>query len=212
MGYLLENCLFARLSSDIISKCQPYSCGMDAEIDSFFHEHTKDNYADYQDEMMGYSHCFYTDVSAFNEAHPESPRQPEIVCAFSLSNSALRTAPLPSTQRNRFNKTIPNAKRRSQYPAVLIGRLCVFDSFHHLNVGKEMMDLIKTVVLNQENTSAARYLVVDAVNQQKVLEYYLNNGFQFLFSSDEEERDCLHKKSSPTRLMYFDLILLNQKL
>lgn len=212
MGYLLDNCLFDRLSSDLINQCQPYSCEIDADIDSFFYDNTKDNYADYQDEMMGYSHCFYTDVSKYNEEHPESPQKPELVCAFSLSNTALRTAPLPNPKRNRFNKSIPNAKRRSQYPAVLIGRICVFDSFRHLNVGKEMMDLIKTIVLNPENSSAARYLVVDAVNQPKVLEYYLSNGFQFLFSSDEEEQQCLRKSSCPTRLMYFDLILLNQQL
>ena len=61
MGYLLDNCLFDRLSSDIINQCQPYSCEKDADIDSFFHDNTKDNYSDYQNEMMGYSHCFYTD-------------------------------------------------------------------------------------------------------------------------------------------------------
>lgn len=36
MGYLLDNCLFDRLSSDIINQCQPYSCEKDADIDSFF--------------------------------------------------------------------------------------------------------------------------------------------------------------------------------
>ena len=159
MGYLLDNCLFDRLSSDIINQCQPYSCEKDADI-----------------------------------------------------NSALRTAPLPNTKRNRFNKPIPNAKRRSQYPAILIGRLCVFDNFRHLDVGREMMDLIKTLAVNPENPSAARYLVVDAVNTPKVLDYYLNNGFDFLFSSDEEEMNCLRKTSCPTRLMYFDLIVLNLQL
>lgn len=212
MGYLLDNCLFGRLSSDIINQCQPYGCSMDADIDSFFHDNTKDNYSDYQNEMMGYSHCFYTDVNEYNAAHPDSPKRSELVCAFSLSNSALRTAPLPNSKRNRFNKHIPNSKRRSQYPAILIGRLCVFDAFRHLNVGREMMDLIKTIAIDSANTSAARYLVVDAVNQPKVLEYYLNNGFQFLFSSEEEEQECLHKGDSPTRLMFFDLIILNQNL
>lgn len=211
MGYLLDNCLFDRLTSDIIYQCQPYSCEKDADIDSFFHSNTKDNFADYQNEMMGYSHCFYTDVSDYNSTHPESPRQPELVCAFSLSNSALRTAPLPNPKRNRFNKSIPNAKRRSQYPAILIGQLCVFDKFRHLDVGREMMNLIKTLAINPDNTSAARFLVVDALNTPKVLEYYRNNGFDFLFSSDDEEMNCLHKASCPTRLMYFDLIVLNQQ-
>ena len=35
MGYLLDNCLFDRLTSDIIDQCQPYSCEKDADIDSF---------------------------------------------------------------------------------------------------------------------------------------------------------------------------------
>lgn len=212
MGYLSDNCLFDRLASDIINQCQPYSCKKDADIDSFFHDNTKDNYADYNTEMMGYSHCFYTDVSEYNEKHPDSPVKPELVCAFSLSNSSLRTAPLPNNKRNKFNRAIPNAKRRSQYPAILIGRLCVFDKFRHHNVGGEMMDLIKTIAINPENATAARYLVADAVNNPKVLEYYRNNGFEFLFASDEEEMDCLQKSTCQTRLMFFDLILLNPQL
>ncbi|MFA6593556.1 MAG: N-acetyltransferase [Bacteroidales bacterium] len=170
--------------------------------------------------MMGYSHCFYTDGA-----------NPQMVCAFSLSHSALRTELLPKPKRNKFNKTIPNPKRRSQYPAILIGRLCVFDDFRHFKVGDEMMDLIKTIAIDQNNPCAARFLVVDAVNNEKVIEYYQNNGFKFLFESDSEEQGCLHnvlhetllqkiKKivsgtekpaiNCPTRLMYFDLIVLNQ--
>ncbi len=75
-----------------------------------------------------------------------------------------------------------------------------------------MMDLIKTLAINPENTSAARFLVVDAVNTPKVLDYYLNNGFDFIFSSDEEEQSCLHKTSCLTRLMFYDLIVLNQQI
>lgn len=220
MGYLLNNCLFDRLSTAIINQCQPYKCSKDSNIDSFFHDGAKDNYADYDTEMMGFSHCFYTDAE-----------HPQMVCAFSLSNTALRTAPLPKSERNKFNKVIPNAKRRSQYPAILIGQLCVFDGFGHHHVGDEMMDLIKTLAINPENTIAARYLVVDAVNTPKVISFYESNGFKFLFASDREEQECLHNipqesiwrkikravvgsnepiSKSRTRLMYFDLIVLNQ--
>ena len=94
-----------------------------------------------------------------------------------------------------------------------------------------MMDLIKTIAINPENTTAARYLVVDAVNTPKVISFYKNNGFKFLFTSDMEEQECLHnipeesiwrkiirsvtgsKEQNPecrTRLMYFDLIVLHQ--
>lgn len=220
MGYLLDHCLFDRLSTEIINQCQPFKCSKDPDIDSFFHNDTKDNYSDYNKEMMGYSHCFYTDSST-----------PEMVCAFSLSHSALRTSPLPKRKRNKFNKSIPNNKRRSQYPAILIGQLCVFDKFTHNNIGEEMVDLIKTLAIEETNNCAARFLVVDAVNTPKVLSFYKNNGFDFLFSSDEEELECLHslvkeslfqrlkrtlfRQPKPvveckTRLMFFDLILLQQ--
>ena len=221
MGFLLEHCLFDRLSSEIIKQCKSYVCKKDDNINAFFHDDTKDNYADYENELMGFSHCFFTDSDS-----------PEMVCAFSLSNTALRTAPLPKPRRNRFNKTIPNAKRRAQYPAILIGQLCVFDKYAHMGIGKELMDLIKTIAINPDNNCAARYLVVDAVNEPKVISYYQDNGFQFLFSTDEEELECLHElpregwfkrlacvlagKEKPeyrcsTRLMYFDLILLNAR-
>lgn len=226
MGYLLDSCHFDKLSDEIIDQCQPYKCSKDPDIDSFFHKDTKDNFSDDNSEMMGYSHCFYT-----NEEHPR------MVCAFSLSNSALRTDTLPNRKRNKFNKSIPNAKRRSQYPAILIGQLCVFDGFGHNfikeNVGDEMMDLIKTIAIGADNDSATRYLVVDAVNNKNVVEYYKRNGFSFLFESDEEElkyvrnrgtdqsiirqikdffcrRNKQEKPKCKTRLMFFDLVLLKQ--
>ena len=86
------------------------------------------------------------------------------LCAFSLASSALRTDTLPNNKRNKFNRPIPNSKRRSQYPAILIGQLCIFDGFGH-NIGDEMMDLIKTMVIDPENDNAARYIVVDAINK-----------------------------------------------
>lgn len=236
MGYLLDYCFFDRLSPEIIDQCQPYICSKDKGIDSFFHKDHKDNFEDYLSEMMGYTHCFYTDESHYQNETDEIVK-PKMVCAFSLSSSALRTDILPKRTRNRFNKSIPNSKRRSQYPALLIGQLCVFDGFGNhsfpYNVGDEMMDLIKTLAIRPENDCAVRYLVVDAINNPSVIDYYLRNGFDFLFESDEEELQCLHgdpvnnsfinrikqfilpqkgkKHNCKTRLMLFDLILLNKK-
>lgn len=226
MGYLLDHCCFDKLSSQIIDRCQPFSCKNDAGINSFFHNGTPDNYADYQKERMAVSHCFHTDEPS-----------PRMVCAFSLSSTALRVDILPGSGRSRFNRRrkIPNTKRRAQYPAILIGQLCVFDgfgshSFEEGDVGKEMMDLIKTIALNPDNNVAVRYLVVDATNKPSVLEYYQRNGFEFLFTSESDEYDYLHKKGNHhglfqriknfwakepkvkdplnTRLMLFDLIVL----
>lgn len=213
MGYLLDNCHFDRLSSEIIGQCQPYTCSKDADIDSFFHDNTPDNYADYLTEMMGTTHCFYTDVS-------NSEVRPKMVCAFSLSSSSLRTDVLPRQRRNSLNRSIPNAKRRSQYPAILIGELCVFDGFGHHSFGydiaDELMNLIKTIAINPDNNFSSRYLIVDALNSPEVIEYYQRNGFVFLFASDEEELEYLRgipsdgSQKCKTRLMLFDLIVLKQ--
>lgn len=215
MGYLLDNCRFGRLTSEIINQCQPYTCSKNADIDSFFHDHTQDNYRDYRLEMMGTTHCFFTDEK-------DNTTQPKMVCAFSLSNSSLRTDILPKNRRNRLNRSIPNAKRRFQYPAILIGELCVFDGFGHktfgYNIADEMMNLIKTIAIDPDNNSSSRYLIVDALNSPEVIEYYKRNGFEFLFASDEEELEHLRSGHSSdvqncrTRLMFFDLVVLNQQM
>ena len=215
MGYLLDNCRFGRLTSEIINQCQPYTCSKNADIDSFFHDHTRDNYRDYRLEMMGTTHCFFTDEK-------DNTTQPKMVCAFSLSNSSLRTDILPQNRRNRLNRSIPNAKRRFQYPAILIGELCVFDGFGHktfgYNIADEMMNLIKTIAIDPDNNSSSRYLIVDALNSPEVIEYYKRNGFEFLFASDEEEIEHLRSGHSSdvqncrTRLMFFDLVVLNQQM
>lgn len=209
MGFLSENCILDRLSEAVINKCLPYKCSKDADIDSFFHYGTQDNYLNYNEEMMAYSHCLYTTSDT-----------PQMVCAFSLSNTSLRTVALPKDKRNKFNRVIPNNKRRSQYPAILIGNLCVFDDFRHYNIGKELLDLIKTMAVDSYNLCAARYLIVDAINKPQVLSFYKENAFDFLFSSEDEERMCINNNLSGTtdnnilnchtRLMYFDLIVLKQ--
>ena len=215
MGYLLDNCRFGRLTSEIINQCQPYTCSKNADIDSFFHDHTYDNYRDYRLEMMGTTHCFFTDEK-------DNTTQPKMVCAFSLSNSSLRTDILPQNRRNRLNRSIPNAKRRFQYPAILIGELCVFDGFGHktfgYNIADEMMNLIKTIAIDPDNNTSSRYLIVDALNSPEVIEFYKRNGFEFLFASDEEELEHLRSGHSSdvqncrTRLMFFDLVVLNQQM
>ena len=59
-------------------------------------------------------------------------------------------------------------RNRFQYPAILIGELCVFDDFGHKTFGydiaDEMMNLINTIAIDPENNSSSRYLVVDALH------------------------------------------------
>ncbi len=200
---MLEQCDFMELTEEVLQQCKGFTC-KDEDITEFF---TQD-YADYAYQLLGKSYCFV------------KPDTSEIVCAFIVANSSVKVDSLPSNLRNKLNRKIPNAKRRPQYPAVLVGQLAVSDLFSGHHVGDELLDFIKSWFIDPLNKTGCRYVIVDAVNHPKVFEYYQRNGFKFLFSSDEEEWTFLHNKgleqTTPiepmkTRLMYFDLIYLRTK-
>lgn len=200
---MLEQCDFMELTEEVLQQCKGFTC-KDEDITEFF---TQD-YADYAYQLLGKSYCFV------------KPDTSEIVCAFTVANSSVKVDSLPSNLRNKLNRKIPNAKRRPQYPAVLVGQLAVSDLFSGHHVGDELLDFIKSCFIDPLNKTGCRYVIVDAVNHPKVFEYYQRNGFKFLFSSDEEEWTFLHNKglepTTPiepmkTRLMYFDLIYLRTK-
>lgn len=200
---MLEQCDFMELTEEVLQQCKGFTC-KDEDITEFF---TQD-YADYAYQLLGKSYCFV------------KPDTSEIVCAFTVANSSVKVDSLPSNLRNKLNRKIPNAKRRPQYPAVLVGQLAVSDLFSGHHVGDELLDFIKSWFIDPLNKTGCRYVIVDAVNHPKVFEYYQRNGFKFLFSSDEEEWTFLHNKgleqTNPiepmkTRLMYFDLIYLRTK-
>ena len=200
---MFEQCDFMELTEEVLQQCKGFTC-KDEDITEFF---TQD-YADYAYQLLGKSYCFV------------KPDTSEIVCAFTVANSSVKVDSLPSNLRNKLNRKIPNAKRRPQYPAVLVGQLAVSDLFSGHHVGDELLDFIKSWFIDPLNKTGCRYVIVDAVNHQKVFEYYQRNGFKFLFSSDEEEWTFLHNKGQAsttpiepmkTRLMYFDLIYLRTK-
>lgn len=200
---MLEQCDFMELTEEVLQQCKGFTC-KDEDITEFF---TQD-YADYAYQLLGKSYCFV------------KPDTSEIVCAFTVANSSVKVDSLPSNLRNKLNRKIPNAKRRPQYPAVLVGQLAVSDLFSGHHVGDELLDFIKSWFIDPLNKTGCRYVIVDAVNHPKVFEYYQRNGFKFLFSLDEEEWTFLHNKgleqTTPiepmkTRLMYFDLIYLRTK-
>lgn len=200
---MLEQCDFMELTEEVLQQCKGFTY-KDEDITEFF---TQD-YADYAYQLLGKSYCFV------------KPDTSEIVCAFTVANSSVKVDSLPSNLRNKLNRKIPNAKRRPQYPAVLVGQLAVSDLFSGHHVGDELLDFIKSWFIDPLNKTGCRYVIVDAVNHPKVFEYYQRNGFKFLFSSDEEEWTFLHNKgleqTTPiepmkTRLMYFDLIYLRTK-
>lgn len=65
----------------------------------------------------------------------------------------------------------------------------------------------KTYCWITDNKTGCRFLVVDAYNTSRTLNFYERNGFKFLHKDEEEERKYYRicGNDISTRLMYFDL-------
>ena len=180
------------LSREVLLHCSPFTCG-DDDLDSFFRE---DSFL-YAEEMLGKTYCWVTKVPPY-----------DIVALVTLANDSIKTYKLASASRNKVQRSISNAKRGRNYPAVLIGRIGVNETFQGHCVGTQLMDFIKAWFCHEDNKTGCRFVVVDAYNSDKVLNYYLKNGFRFLFGTEADERtyyEISEDEAIRTRLMYYDL-------
>lgn len=140
---MLEQCDFMELTEEVLQQCKGFIC-KDEDITEFFAH----DYADYAYQLLGKSYCFV------------KPETSEIICAFTVANSSVKVDSLPSNLRNKLNRKIPNAKRRPQYPAVLVGQLAVSDLFCGHHVGDELLDFIKSWFIDPLNKTGCRYVIV----------------------------------------------------
>lgn len=198
MGTFIEdNCEFVEWSRPLIENCSDFSCTHDKDIENFF----KNDFENYNNQLLGKSYGFVKANTSL-----------ELVAAFTVSNSMLPVSSLPKNIKNKINRPIPNIKRNSQYPAVLVGQLAVFDSFARKHIGDEILSFIKGWFIDPLNKTGCRYIIVDASNHQKVIDFYQRNGFKFIFENIADEIEYMKLDLEPeykrTRLMYFDLIIL----
>ena len=135
-----------------------------------------------------------------------------IVAAFTISNDSIKTMSIPNGPKKKLTKHIPHVKTMRSYPAALIGRLGVSALFARKGLGCEVMDFIKAWFVDKSNKTGCRFLVVDAYNETRPLDFYVKNGFAYLFRTEAEEKTYLGLAGTvsklKTRLMYFDLITL----
>lgn len=205
MRFLEERCTFQVLTESVVKECIPFSCG-DEDMDEFF-QHDALKYTKYK---MGKSYCFRLDAD-----------MKRVVACMTLSNDSIRLWDLGSSRKNAMWKEISNREKMlSRYPGVLIGRLAVSSSFAGQGIGSEILDFVKTWFASDENKTGCRLVIVDAKNQDEVLNFYRKNGFKFLFPQeldedlytkppkDEQEKEerRLHPRKLKTRLMFFDLL------
>jgi ribosomal protein S18 acetylase RimI-like enzyme len=138
----------------------------------------------------------------------------KIVCAFSLSNDGIKTFDLPNSRKKKVREAVPREKHMKSFPATLIGRLGVSVNFARQGIGSQLMSIIKSMCL-LETGNRCRFLVVDAYNLSEVLNYYENNNFQFVFSTEDQEKGYFGlgiEDKIKTRFMYFDLLAWKRKM
>ena len=131
---------------------------------------------------------------------------------FTVSNDSVKTTFIPKPAKNKVQRRIPNQKHLRTYPAVLLGRLGVNRKYQGTDffVGQQVINYVKSWFIEEDNKTGCRFLVVDAYNELKVLNFYTRNGFKYLYADENEERTELHIPESAdliyTRLMFLDLI------
>jgi len=167
------------------------------DLNEFFEKDAKD----FSSQLLGKSYCFQLD------ADPK-----EIVCIFTISNDSVKAKQFPKASQKKIKRDIPYAKQRlKSFPAVLIGRLGVDKKYREGNFGSQVLELIKAWFREEGNKTGCRFVVVDAYNNPRVLNFYKKNGFETLFDNENEEASYLHVNLKPdevlhTRIMLFDLI------
>ena len=162
---------------------ESFSCG-DDDLDDFFHNDA----SLYSEQLLGKTYYFATEGN-----------DPQIVCAFTLTNDSIKAA------------LIPNSKRTRSYPAFLIGRLGVSKDFQgkNISIGLQVIEFIASWFVHPNNKTGCRFIVVDAYNKSKILHFYEKNSFRYLYSTEELEKEAnnipLEDKLS-SRMMYLDLL------
>ena len=195
MKFLESSCSFEVLDEELINSTKLFECS-NLDLNDFF----QNDCIAFANELMGKTYCFTLDYDSKN-----------IVCSFTISNDSIKTSILPNARKKKVLKNIPSQKRFKSYPAVLIGRLGVSKEFTSLGIGTELLNFIKSWFIERDNKTGCRFIIVDSYNTNEALNFYKKNGFNFLFSSEEQEKtatDVSNDSQIKTRLMYFDLITL----
>lgn len=113
---------------------------------------------------------------------------PNVVAYFTLSNDAVTL-----TSSEEADLGLADHADLQRFPAVNIGRLAVSANFHQTGVSDHVMRLALDAIRGDASLStAARLVVVDADNDDRVLRYYQRHGFTISLWADKQ---ALHQGS-----------------
>lgn len=204
---LYEQCQLSILSEELLRSSEPFSCGS-TEDERDLNEFLNNDALLYQKKLIGKTYVFTRKQSAAEPMHPK-----QIVTFFTLANDSIRlTNKMTETIRQQFlEDTDLRDKDTKRFPGVLLGRLGTNERFSGQGYGSAVMEFIKTMFITQ-NKTGCRFIIVDALNNERTIKYYKHNGFQFLIDDETQEAKYvgigLSHLPLNTRLMYFDLLTL----
>jgi GNAT superfamily N-acetyltransferase len=118
----------------------------------------------------------------------------DTIAYFCLSNDTVQRFMADKAGWKKIKKRIPNAKLRSSYPAVKIGRLAVSKKYAGSGFGRLIIQIVRRIFVSDMQQAGCRFITVDAY--RNATSFYARNHFDFLTDEDESDK---------TRLMYFDL-------
>ena len=118
----------------------------------------------------------------------------DILGYFSLLHDKIDRHIADKSMWNRLSREIPNAKRRSSYPALKIGKLAVSKRIKSQGLGTQIINYIKWWYL-KDKRAGCRFITVEALLESEL--FYKKNYFKRLVNPTQDDE---------TVLMYFDLM------
>lgn len=118
-----------------------------------------------------------------------------IVAYFCLLNDKISRIEITNSRWRKIRDSFPDSKHFRSYPSIKIGRFAVSKDYRGQHVGSDLMAMIKTLLNENQDYSAFRFITVDAY--LSAIPFYDKNGFKQLTQKEEDNH---------TRLMYFDMM------
>ena len=206
---LFQKCDFEILTDHTFAVSENFSCG-NSEGEQDLNDFFENDALSYQKRLLGRTYLF-TLKNAANKSCTKGDK--EIVTFFTVSNDSIRiTNKFAEEYKQQFlEETDLRDKSIKRFPGVLLGRLGTNEKYAGYGFGSAVMTFIKNTFVTN-NRTGCRFIIVDALNNERTLNFYKRNDFKFLIDDERLEAKYVGigvgRLPLNTRLMYFDLLSL----
>jgi len=161
----------------------PFDCG-DDDLNEFYNQ----DLVTHEEQLMTKSYLLYPEGTRLSKRNPP-------VAFISYCNDAVQKQRFQSEEAQKSLEELPESKRYPSLPAVKIARLGVQSHSQSQGAGSFLLNLSKAL-FRSNNRTGCRFLTVDAYRNERTVNFYRKNQFQFL-----TDKDALKDH----RTMFYDL-------